>query len=63
MDTLPTTEIHNQAKGRMESILEHATLPVQDRQKQLEQLIKITKIMDEHRLENVYDIIPKELFD
>ena len=21
------------------------------------------KIMDEHRLENVYDIIPKELFD
>jgi hypothetical protein len=47
----------------MESILEHATLPVQDRQKQLEQLIKITKIMDEYRLENVYEIIPKELFD
>ena len=63
MDTLPTTEIHNQAKGRMKSILEHATLPVQDRQKQLEQLIKITKIMDEHRLENVCEIIPMELFD
>ena len=58
MNSLPETDVNTQIKGRMKSILEHVALPIEDREKHIQSLIKITKAMDDYREENIYYISP-----
>ena len=57
MDHLPETDVNTQIIGRMRGILEHVALPVKEREKHIRSLIKITKVYDSYRNENVCDII------
>jgi sulfatase maturation enzyme AslB (radical SAM superfamily) len=58
MNHLPETDVNTQIKERMKGILEHVALPIKDREKHIRSLIKITKVMDNYRNEDVYNIIP-----
>jgi sulfatase maturation enzyme AslB (radical SAM superfamily) len=58
MNHLPETDVNTQIKERMKGILEHVALPIEDREKHIRSLIKITKVMDNYRNEDVYNIIP-----
>jgi len=58
MNHLPETDVNTQIKSRMKGILEHVALPIEDREKHIQSLIKITKAFDTFREENIYDISP-----
>ena len=58
MNHLPETDVNTQITERMKGILEHVALPIKDREKHIRSLIKITKVMDNYRNEDVYNIIP-----